>query len=271
MSSLNGKVFTITGAASGMGRAIAHHLANLGASLSITDLSAEGLENTKAELSKNTTGRILARPANICDRAAIDSWIADTASHFGRLDGVINAAGVHPRESGKEPIWKVTDDDWDFAQNVNVKGTLNVVRAALKQMTDAVAVASSKDGQDGSQPRGLGSSIIVFGCNSSVTGAPNLSAYTTSKHAVLGLMRAAAIDAAPFGIRVNAICPGPIDTPMLRNVVSEDRLRALTSAIPLGRLGTTTEILGLVTYLLDENSGFTTGAVHNVDGGLTTI
>ncbi|KAL3491747.1 3-oxoacyl-reductase [Aspergillus germanicus] len=260
MSNFQGKVITITGAASGIGYAIAHHLANLGARLSITDLSAEGLAKTTAEL-ESIIGKenVFCQPLNITDRPAVESWISSTISHFGRLDGSVNAAGVHPKESGVEPIWNVRDDDWDFAQDVNVKGMLNLVRAQLKYMTGAVECKEIETG-----------SVVVFGSNASVTGAPSLSAYTTSKHAVLGLMRAAAIDAAPFGIRVNAVCPGPIDTPMLRNVVSEERMKMLSSAIPLGRMGTAKEVVGLVQYLLDENSGFTTGAVHNVDGGITT-
>ncbi|KAL3452325.1 3-oxoacyl-reductase [Aspergillus insuetus] len=213
MANFQGKVFTITGAASGIGYAIAHHLANLGARLSITDLSTKGLATTAAE-----------------------------------LENII----------GKENLFSY-DDDWDFTQDVNVKGMLNLVRAQLKYMTGAVERKEIET-----------ASVVVFGSNASVTGAPSLSAYTTSKHAVLGLMRAAAIDAAPFGVRVNAVCPGPIDTPMLRNVVSEERMKMLSSAIPLGRMGTAKEVVGLVQYLLDENSGFTTGAVHNVDGGITT-
>ncbi|OKL58918.1 Nitrogen permease regulator 3 [Talaromyces atroroseus] len=229
MSSMQGKVFAVTGAASGIGYAVALHLAKLGARLSITDRSEESLEKTAKELETLTgTDNILSRAANICDRTAVEQW---------------------------EPIWNVTDDDWEFAQNVNVRGALNLVRAELKYMVDAV---SRKEIETGS--------IVLFGSNSSVTGAPNLSAYTTSKHAVLGLMRSAALDAAPYNIRVNAVCPGPIDTPMLRNAVPESALETLTGFIPLKRLGTAKEVAGLVAYLLDEHSGFCTGGVHIIDG-----
>lgn len=135
-----GKVFAVTGAASGIGYATAQRLAELGARVSITDLSAEGLEKCTIEL-KACIGEenVMSRAANICDREAVESWVTDTVKYFGQLDGAINAAGVHPRESGKEPIWKVTDDDWEFAQRINVRGTLNLVRAQLGYMVDAVS------------------------------------------------------------------------------------------------------------------------------------
>ncbi|CAG8948567.1 unnamed protein product [Penicillium salamii] len=259
MFTVKDKVFAITGAASGIGCAIAICLAKLGARLAVTDLAQEGLSSVTQELeSLIGSENVLSHHANICDRAAVEEWIALTVHKFGRLDGAVNTAGAHPRESGKEPIWNVTDSDWDFAQDVNVRGTLNLVRAQLKYMVNAVTQKEMETG-----------SIIVFGSNASVTGAPNLSAYTTSKHAVLGLMRSAAMDAAPFNIRVNAICPGPIDTPMVRNAVSDDLMKTLVNAIPLKRLGSTQEVVGLVTYLLSDSAGFNTGGVHMVDGGVT--
>lgn len=197
MFSLQGKVIAIAGAASGLGQAAALHLAKLGAQISVTDRSEKCLEELATELRSLTKEEnFLCRVVDIRDRAAVEAWTNETVTRFGRLDGAVNAAGVHPQESGKEPIWSVTDDDWEFAQSVNVRGTLNLVRAQLRYMVDA----RTRD----EIPTG---SIIVFGSNSSVMGAPNLSAYTTSKHAILGLMRAAAMDAAHYNIRVNAICP----------------------------------------------------------------
>ena len=197
MSSFQGKVIAITGAGSGIGSAIAHHLAQQGARLSITDISESSLSNTTKVLHPLIGAEnLLTSVADIRDPTAINQWIETTIQHFGRLDGVVNAAGIHPRESGKEPIWNVSDEDWAFSQDVNVRGTLNVVRAALKHMVQAV---SGKEMATGS--------VVVFGSNSSVAGMSNLSAYTTSKHAVLGLMRAAAMDAAKYNIRVNAVCP----------------------------------------------------------------
>jgi NAD(P)-dependent dehydrogenase (short-subunit alcohol dehydrogenase family) len=139
---------------------------------------------------------VIYRVADVRDRESIDVWIQETVQRWGGLDGAVNAAGIHPRESGVKPIWDVTDDDWQFAQDVNVSGMRNCVRAQLKHM-----VSASKEAKESS------GSIVVLGSNSSVVGAPNLSAYITSKHAVVGLARAAAMDAAPYNIRVNAVCP----------------------------------------------------------------
>ncbi|KAL2854182.1 hypothetical protein BJX68DRAFT_264922 [Aspergillus pseudodeflectus] len=197
MSGFQGKVITVTGAASGIGYAIAHHLANLGARLSITDISTEGLATTAAELESIIGKENLSSQAlNITDRPAVESWITSTTTYFGRLDGSVDAAGVYPKESVVEPIWNVSDDDWNFAQDVNVKRMLNLVPAQLRYMTGAVERKEIET-----------ASAVVFGSDESVTGASSLSAYTTSKHGFLGLMRAGAIDAAPFGVRVNAVCP----------------------------------------------------------------
>lgn len=197
---LAGKVISVTGAGSGIGRSCAIRLAQDGAKVSLTDMSSELLGETielvcAVTSRENVSGRVL----DIVDRQEVDAWVEETVRRFGKLDGAVNAAGVHPKESGKEPIWDVTDDDWAFAQDVNVKGTLNLVRARLKWMVGARDEAKG----DSLESR----SIVVFGSICSVKGGAKLAAYTASKHAVVGLMRAAAIDAAPHDIRVNAICP----------------------------------------------------------------
>ncbi|CAN9183101.1 unnamed protein product [Alternaria alternata] len=259
MAPIAEKVIAVTGAASGIGYAIAHHIASLGARVAITDISIEGLKSAKNELEIIAgRDRVFSCVADIRDRGAVDAWISDIVSTFGRLDGAVNTAGVHPKESGKVPIWEVTDDDFAFAQQVNVQGTLNPVRAQLSYMVGAVDRHELVTG-----------SVLVFGSIGSVTGAPNIAAYVTSKHAVLGLMRAAAIDAAPKNIRVNAICPGHIDTPMLRTTVPEEQLREMPASVPLKRLGSAAEVAGLVTYLLSDEGGYCTGGVYMIDGGMT--
>ncbi|RYN56066.1 hypothetical protein AA0117_g13287 [Alternaria alternata] len=241
MAPIADKVIAVTGAASGIGYAVAHHIASLGARVAITDISIEGLKSAENELGKIAgRDRVLSCVADICDRGAVDAWISDIV------------------KSGKVPIWEVTDDDFAFAQQPNVQGTLNLVRAQLSYMVGAVDRHELVTG-----------SVLVFGSIGSVTGAPNIAAYVTSKHAVLDLMRAAAIDAAPKNIRVNAICPGPIDTPMLRTTVPEEQLREMPASVPLKRLGSAAEVAGLVTYLLSDEGGYCTGGVYMIDGGMT--
>lgn len=112
-------------------------------------------------------------------------------------------------------------------------------------------------------------SIVVLGSTSSIIGNAKIGPYTASKHGVVGLARCAAMDAAPFGIRVNAVCPGPIDTPMLRNAVPEDQRKTMAASLPIGRLGTTAEVVGMISLLLSDQGGFCTGGVYVVDGGQT--
>ncbi|CAN9323851.1 unnamed protein product [Alternaria alternata] len=236
MAPIAEKVIAVTGAASGIGYAIAHHIASLGARVAITDISIEGLKSAKNELEIIAgRDRVFSCVANIRDRGAVDAWISDIV-----------------------PIWEVIVDGFAFAQQVNVQGTLNLVRGQLSYMVGAVDRHELVTG-----------SVLVFGSIGSVTGAPNIAAYVTSKHAVLGLMRAAALDAAPKNIRVNAICPGPIDTPMLRTTVPEDQLREMPASVPLKRLGSAAEVAGLVTYLLSDEGGYCTGGLCMIDGGMT--
>lgn len=195
MASFAGKVIAVTGAASGIGLAVAHHLASLGANVSLTDSSEAMLQAAATEIAKaHGDDKILSRVADVRDSAAVDAWIQATVSRFGRLDGAVNAAGAHSKNSGVVPIWELDEEEWNFTLDVNLTGMFNCVKAQLKHMVAASGTDTSR-------------SIVVFGSTSSITGAAKIGPYTASKHGVVGLSRCAAKDAAPFGIRVNAVCP----------------------------------------------------------------
>jgi NAD(P)-dependent dehydrogenase (short-subunit alcohol dehydrogenase family) len=186
-SSMKDKVIVITGAASGIGLETARLLARQGANLSLADIQSAPLKDLETELQQAGT-RVTSHVVDIRDRAAVESWIALTISQFGKLDGAANLAGVIGKQSNAVEIADVDDDDWDFVMGVNVTGLRNCLRAQVPHCK-------------------AGASIINAASILGVIGAPKNLAYCASKHAVVGMTRAAAKELGPKGVRVNCICP----------------------------------------------------------------
>jgi 2-keto-3-deoxy-L-fuconate dehydrogenase len=249
---VSGKTILVTAAAAGIGRASALMLAREGARVAATDIDMEGLESLKAE----AAGTAL-------DIARLDvlkrDEIADLAGRLGPVDALVNCAGFVA--SGN--ILTCTDRDLDFSFELNVKAMTRVIQYFLPGMLHA--------------EKG-GSIVNISSVCSSVKGLPNRFAYGASKAAVIGLTKSVAADFVAARIRCNAICPGTVDSPSLRRRIAEQARFAATSEAevmdgfiarqPLGRLGTPEEVAALVTYLASDESAFTTGAVHLIDGGL---
>jgi 2-keto-3-deoxy-L-fuconate dehydrogenase len=242
---LKGKQALITAAGQGIGRASALAFAAEGARVVATDVDMGALE----EMKRAARGEVDIRRLDVTDAAAI----AALARAQGALDVLFNCAGfVH-----HGTVLTTSEEDWDFTMTLNLRSMYRMIRAFLPAM-----LASGKGG----------SIINMASGASSVRGAPNRFVYGTSKAAVIGLTKAVAIDHIKQGIRCNAICPGTIATPSL-----EDRIAAQggTAAVrdafvqrqPLGRLGTAEEIAHLAVYLASDESTFTTGAIHLIDGG----
>jgi NAD(P)-dependent dehydrogenase (short-subunit alcohol dehydrogenase family) len=181
------KVIVITGAASGIGLETARLLASKGAKLSLADLQEIPLKELEAELKQAGT-QVTAHIVDIRDRKAVEAWIAATISQFGKLDGAANLAGVIGKQSNAVEIADVDDDDWDFVMDVNVTGLRNCLRAQVPHFNEGAAIVNA-------------ASIL------GVIGAPKNLAYCASKHAVVGMTRAAAKELGPKKIRVNCICP----------------------------------------------------------------
>jgi len=244
---LEGKTALVTAAAQGIGRASALAFVREGARVIATDVN---LEKLQAVAKEGGTG-IAARRLDATDSRAIDVL----AGELGAIDVLMNCAGfVH-----HGTVLECTERDWDFTMTLNVKSMYFTIRAFLPAMLK----------------RGKGASIVNISSGaSSVRGIPNRFVYGASKAAVIGLTKSVAADFIKQGIRCNAICPGTIATPSLDERIAalgdvEAARKAFVARQPMGRLGTAEEVAALALYLASDESSFTTGAIHIVDGGFS--
>ncbi|KAJ5676189.1 hypothetical protein N7462_009086 [Penicillium macrosclerotiorum] len=262
----------ITGAASGIGYACALGFAKEGASgLALLDLTEEALVKVKADieeaqrkLGKTTPVRIEIYPTNVADENRVDQVVQDVAKTFGRLDYVVNAAGIAMKHQGGAAFAETAD--WERILNINLTGTFFVLRAAARIMLKQEPIKSSIDGR----PLQRGS-IVNFSSIQGVAGITLSTAYTTSKHAVIGLTRTASEDYAKDGLRINAICPGYTETPLTTKspAILEAMVQRVATAVPMERMGRPEEIADGVLYLAGGRSSFVTGTALMVDGGYT--
>ena len=192
-TNFEGKVIAITGAASGMGLATAKMLASRGAIVSLGDMNESLLQTTAKDII-SAGGHAFATTLDVRNRSAVESWIFETVKREGKLDGAVNLAGVAGKQIGVATIEDIEDDAWDFVIDVNLRGVLNCMRAEIK------AMGNPKEG-------GRGASIVNASSVAGIIGMPKNGAYIASKHAVVGLTRAAAKECGPRAIRVNAIAP----------------------------------------------------------------
>jgi 2-keto-3-deoxy-L-fuconate dehydrogenase len=244
---LKNKTAIVTAAAQGIGRACAVAFAAEGAKVIATDIDTGKLDSLKAE----GGGKITVRRLDVTKKNEIDSFAEET----GAVDVLLNCAGfVH-----HGTILDCSESDWDFTFELNLRGAYRMIRAFLPAMLKS----------------GKGASIINMSSSvSSLKAAPNRFVYATSKAGVIGLTKAVAIDFIGKGIRCNAICPGTIATPSLDQRIAAqggtaEAREAFVARQPLGRLGTAEEIAALAVYLASDESSFTTGATHLIDGGFT--
>ena len=245
---MDGKVTLVTGAAGGMGEAITRTLVEAGARVVACDRAAESLR----ELAGTLGDSVADVAGDITDQEVVRRMVATAVDRFGRLDAAVNAAAI---EFESVPLHLTSDDDFDRMMEINVSALFRCMRAELNVMLDA----------------GNGGSIVNIASTNSFKPQQNQPAYTASKHAVLGLTRSAALDYAADGIRVNAICPGTIDTPMLRNAIERrgrDPREVAKRLSRFGRFGTPQEIADACLWLCSDASSFTTGHALAVDGGM---
>ena len=242
---LDGKTALVTGAGSGMGRAIAQEFAREGAKVACLDINAEAAKMTALEIGG------IAVTCDIADPAAVATACVIAETELGRIDILVNCAGIL---DGYAPITETSDALWDRIMNVNLKGMFLVSRAVLPAMV----------------ARGNGAIVNISSIAGMVAGGGG-AAYTASKHGVIGLTRQTSYDYGKKGIRANAICPGAIETPMTRDILNSGDMAVmeLVRSVPAGRHGQPGEVAKLALYLASDEAGFVHGAVMAIDGGWT--
>ena len=243
-----GKVALVTGAASGIGAATARRLHTEGARLVLGDLQAEALAALAKQL--DASGRsVFTRGLDVADRAQVDSFVEAGAERFGRLDVIFNNAGI-----GAFGLTPDLDPElWKRVIEVDLHSVFYGCRAAIPHLR-----------------RAGGGAIVNTASISGTGGDYGLAAYNAAKGAVLNYTRTLALDHARDGIRVNSVCPGPIDTPLAAPLFANERIaREYRERIPMGRVGTAEEVASVVAFLASDDAAYVTGAAIVVDGGLT--
>jgi NAD(P)-dependent dehydrogenase (short-subunit alcohol dehydrogenase family) len=245
-----GHVALVTGASSGMGLATAHAFAEAGASVVLADINEEALHSATESLAAGGF-RALGVVCDVTDEDQVAALLDRTVAAYGRLDMAFNNAGImiSPSDAAEEPA-----DNFDRVNAINLRGVWACMKHELRQMREQG-----------------GGAIVNCSSLGGLVGLPGRASYHASKHGVLGLTKSAALEYAPRGIRINAVCPGTIDTPMVADMLAKgelDMAEALRNQ-PIGRLGTADEIATAVLWLCSPGASFVVGVALPVDGGYT--
>jgi NAD(P)-dependent dehydrogenase (short-subunit alcohol dehydrogenase family) len=244
---ISGKVAVITGAARGIGKACAERFLNDGLKVVLSDVDADGLAKTAAELGR--PDHLRAVPGDVAKRADVDQLVATAAKEFGRLDIMVNNAGV----ARNQDLLDISEQDFDDVIAINLKGAFFGVQAAAKQMI----------------AQGGGGVIINMSSVNALLAIPTLATYAISKGGMKQLTSVAAVALAPHNIRVVAVGPGTILTDMVATAIfnSEDARKGVMSRTPIGRGGEPSEVASVVAFLASDDASYITGQTIYPDGG----
>jgi NAD(P)-dependent dehydrogenase (short-subunit alcohol dehydrogenase family) len=251
---LTGKVAIVTGSAVGLGRAVAGRFAREGAMVVAADTNVTAGQASVEQIRKEG-GRAIFVPTDVSEERDVIALLQSASSEFGRIDVLYNNAAVlfHDLDARAHEL---SMEIWDKVMRVNLQGTFLCCKHVIPFMLE----------QGGGSIINLGSPTGLIGC------APNLTAYSTSKAGIFGLTRVMAAAYARDGIRVNALIPGTMDTPMNEAVLSNEAMREqYREAVPMGRLGRPCDIEGVAVFLASEDSSYCTGGLYACDGGLTAV
>ena len=249
MFDLSGKVAIVTGARRGIGRGIALALAEAGADVVVSDINLEDCQKVVGEI-EVLDRKGLAVKCDVTQKLEVEEMVSKTVEEFGKVDILVNNAGIY----APKPFLELTEAEWDRTIDIDLKGQFLCAQAAAKEMAKnrwgrIINIASIASGQVG-------------------TGVLASAHYCAAKGGVTGMTEALALELAPMGIRVNAVGPGAIDTPMTKGAFADEQTKkGFLARVPVGRIGQPEDIAGMVVYLASDEADYVTGATIFIDGG----
>jgi NAD(P)-dependent dehydrogenase (short-subunit alcohol dehydrogenase family) len=247
LTTFEGQVALVTGAGRGLGRAIARGFAQAGARVAANDVTPVNLEAAVAEL-RAEGGEVEGFVADVAHRLAVETMVEAVLERYGRIDALVNNAGVEPHA----PLLDLDEYDWDRTLAVNLKGAFLLTQIVGRRMAE----------------QGGGAIVNIASIAGRAHGLKDRAAYVASKSGLIGLTREAARELAAYNIRVNAVCPGVIETEMTAALRQDSAMMARwLSEIPQGRLGSTDDVVPLVLFLCSPQAAYIHGQAINVDGG----